>query len=497
MKKYKKLIISIVIFITASVSVLFFFLAPGISFDHDTIWHYLMGRDVLKMGLSTRNPYTWVSADTRWNQQEWLFGVFEYLILKTLGSAGLPLSYLLAMGSLVLASAWNDNFRSRLPYYYIPVIAVNAGALFPHVLPGRPAVLSTVMLPFLLVLYKKTVFKEHEDVIKFILINFMCGILLANLHAGQGLIILAFLTAMAVFEACYGFLFSEVRKNILVTRITGITSLTMGLCYNMANGPRVYADMIKCMGDSTTKLIQEWNPASFGSYKAAASICLLLSISAFCLARNITRERVMAEACIILSAVLMLHTVKASIVFTYTYSVFALELIKGADTRIEEFISRERKALISTKLFVAALGAGAVMSALIYMHEGISYDDLVRKFQKEVIDDEMIEAIRENGGRLIHGYDISNYLMWNDIKVFVDTRQQPYMSDLYGVRSMNDALVIGFSGRPDDIKESLERYDYDLVLTGDALNTDWYFYDNDEYELIYRDTKNNALYRRK
>ena len=100
---------------------------------------------------------------------------------------------------------------------------------------------------------------------------------------------------------------------------------------------------------------------------------------------------------------------------------------------------------------------------------------------------QMVEYIKENmdykNMRIYHEYDIGSYLLYNDIKVFIDSRSDLYMKEFNkGCNAFNDAL-----GMPYNYREVLDKYDFThiLIFNKDGLNKIVELLP--EYELIKKD----------
>jgi hypothetical protein len=182
-------------------------------------------------------------------------------------------------------------------------------------------------------------------------------------------------------------------------------------------------------------------------------------------------------------------------VFLYPYLVDFVKWIAGNKIR---YIEKYKPLNLYS---VAGMIVGIVISINILL---LKYPDSFGKFvdqsQALKISDEVIDYLKERKDcHLLNAYNNSNFLMWNDIKVMVDTRFFPYDYEDDEMNAIDAVFSLDLTrGSSEEIKEVLEKFDIDTVFIDDELKPiEWYFKYSSKYELVVSDSFENAVYVRK
>ena len=94
-----------------------------------------------------------------------------------------------------------------------------------------------------------------------------------------------------------------------------------------------------------------------------------------------------------------------------------------------------------------------------------TFGDLVDKNTEFQI--EIVEYLKDNNinDKLFCGYTTGGWLIWNDVKQFIDSRQQPFTEEISGNTQLDDTL---YAVRGNDVYEDMvklfDKYDIDYVL---------------------------------
>ena len=122
-----------------------------------------------------------------------------------------------------------------------------------------------------------------------------------------------------------------------------------------------------------------------------------------------------------------------------------------------------------------------VLGCLLFGITSTGLTEALNEPLKPVLSDEVIEVIKEkNPERLYNDYDFGGYLIYNDIKVFVDGR-----ADMYSKYNLKDA--VNLSKLDEGAEEIIDKYDFDMfvIYKDSPLN---YLLKNDEtYNLLLDD----------
>ena len=104
---------------------------------------------------------------------------------------------------------------------------------------------------------------------------------------------------------------------------------------------------------------------------------------------------------------------------------------------------------------------------------------------RDGISDNMITYLQERDAKLLNGYDTGNYLLWNDIKVFVDTRQHPYVKEFGELTAVDDMFDMSNTKNKRVMDAYFDKYDFDTVLSDKiSLDVDWYMQQRTDFKRI-------------
>lgn len=135
-----------------------------------------MGEDIIENGvIDCNNYYSWIEG-TQWNQQEWLFDVLLYLSLSLFGLVGYYLFYTISQVILYSSGYLLNRKRLHYPLVYFVFIVVYLYNT-PIVLMNRPSGLSTLSVILFVLLFRQPSWKT-------ILLYFVSGVIIGNLHCG-------------------------------------------------------------------------------------------------------------------------------------------------------------------------------------------------------------------------------------------------------------------------------------------------------------------------
>ena len=467
------------------------------SFDNDMIWHYIMGRDIRLNGISCENPYSWING-TVWNQQEWLYDLIFYSVVEFGGMLGyiimalIPLVVLYIVGFLYGAKGKSIFiyllFYSAV-YYFMPKNAIS-----------RPVWYSTLFLPILVLVYLKL-----QKTVKMAVIFFLSGILLSNLHLGQGEAIGIFLILCFMVDLVYGVMNKSIDPKYYAGRISGIILFFVGMFFNPVGvGMVIESFKMLLFGVSSeyNSFIKEWKPYSPNDLPKALLLVMVVLICGYGLARFREKEDYIKIGLMLASVLAIFKSAKVGVisvmliqVFLYPYLIDFAKWIAGNKIK---FMDKHKPLNIYS---VAGMIAGIVISvSILLLKYPDSFGEFVDQSRALKISDEVIDCLKERkDSHLLNGYNNSNFLMWNDIKVMVDTRFFPYDYEDDEINAIDSVFSLVLTrGSSEEIKEILDKFDIDTVLIDDELKpVEWYFKYSSKYELAVSDSLGNAVYVRK
>ncbi len=472
----------------------YFFVSTRYDFDLDLIWHYLMGRDIINSGvISKENFYSWIPG-TEWNQQEWLFGVLFYLIVDNLGMIGFHLMYISSVIIILMIGYKKNKNRMESVWFYI-LMSLLVMTFVPMCAPNRPSDFSTLFLPIMLLLYDN---KSRAWQWKYVL-SLLIGIFLCNFHCAQGIAILAMIVVRLVLDVICNLVFGSKRTaKYYGIKIGFILSYIVGL---MVRGPLLIMDMFRVLKMSSTRYIQEWQQMPLNNYVTIFILMIVLLSLGYALCHHMDERTVVEVAMISATLMLSLASAKSSILFVYMFIVYGYRYF---EEMLCDSLYRVTGKNVDMLLFVPkglaqfAVGLGIMVSILFTTGGEFNFKNQLNTWSDNKIGGNMISYLQAGQYNLLHSYDDANYLMWNGVKVMVDTRQQPYAKENGKTQTCDDVFYLMYHTQDkDEITRVLKQYDVDAVLCTKSLNLNWYMSYCSDFEIAKEDTYGNILWIRK
>ncbi len=485
--------------------------------DPDILWHILMGRDICLSGrISMDNPYTWIPG-THWNQHEWLYDIMIYLVSE-LGTACYLALYSLLLIGLFLSGLRLNRGRIRAAGLYA-VFFVLCFTSFPMNFMNRPSYFSSVLLPVLFFLEERCLRKDVGRNGRMTVLFFGVGVFLANFHCGQAMVIGAFLLVRLLSDSIYLLIRRrDAFRALMPGKLIRTAAFLLGLCLNPC-GPAQLGNTFLVAGMQSTGHIAEWEPLELPEYwLAGLTVCYLLTIG-YTLGRFLLNEvsakrfvvsvpgqdsavpdgrRMLSDIISLCAAfVLTLKSQKSTVLLVYLLILIWYPYVEHMIRFIWlAFFGGWRKRpvfpvpgwLIAVAVVLGMIGGVAAQSAGCR-----DFTDYVDSQRAEWMGDEVLEALRGRNYRLLHGYNLSPFLMWEEIPVCMDTRQQPYASETGDTEILDDVMELNRTDG-EAIDSLLEKYDIEAVMVSEDFDIRWYLEREDSFRLTAEDERGNSVW---
>ena len=197
--------------------------------------------------------------------------------------------------------------------------------------------------------------------------------------------------------------------------------------------------------------------------------------------------------------VLMFVSVKSTIIFTYCYPFIGYKYFEDIYFSVKDRLKNKsiripKLSYNAPTVFISIFLAVIIGGCFFVFVGGKSFKKAVAISSEEYVSEDIIEYLKDNKpDRILNGYVTGNILLWNDIKVFQDSRQHPYIKEM----GNEDAVDIYMKIRKDIdgsfTDEIFEKYDFDAVITNDELKINWYLQNSGKYKRVI-DTKTSDLW---
>lgn len=451
--------------------------------DTDLLWHIKIGEEVFaNKTVSLSDTFSW-QGGLVWYQQEWLFGCFIYLI-SLLPDLCFELLFILNSTSMIIFGMWCSKPSSKLGYV---LVAVFLFAFIPSNHANRPSEFSVWMVVGMLY-----ILMGQLSWIKKSVIMFLGGVLISNFHAACILPLFGFgfLLFVAEIMLC-------LRKKGESRRLFG---LPVSYVFFIAGtffcpcGVSLYSHLLTVTGTQSTRYISEWVPWEPG---VAGFFIIVISLASlffsFSVIWNDARQFRSLFVWLGGFGLTCLYGCKGG-TFLLLLSLFMLypyiELLGRYCISSFAFLKR-----VEEYGFVFFIGFSLGVLLLVETPDYTPFLAKTESFIPEALIAELVSGVEEQGEdfRIFNSYSAGNYLIWNDIPCFIDSRQMPYVSNFNGGGSLDNYLELlhndGFSITQYD--EFFDKYDFTYVLVSDEFDISEYLIYRGDYEclLFYEDTR--------
>ena len=421
----------------------------------DYYWHVRIGKYIIN---NLKIPYTdifsWYGElnNLHWISHEWLYECLIYgfkYIFGNLGSLIYTLLSLLGISSIIYYYNKKDFEKNT---FYTILLALIGLLIFGFKLLPRPHLLSYLF--FTITLYLSfDLYKNPKS--KKIYFSLLISILWANFHGGSSnlsyIIYLMFLS-INIFSIKYKNISNnKLNKEQILKYVYAIVTSIVGIIINPHTFKMIlypyqnmgYKIMIDC--------IEEWQGIKLNPEGIIYIVLILILI--FIFIRRLKKKEKISLTNLLITIVFIIMGIKSIKFMPYLY-IFVCFYIPSYFKKNKFYIN---PIVISIILIIANI-------FFIFSYK-----------EKKLISDDIINYLKDNKvERLYNAYDLGGYLIYKDIKPFIDGR-----ADMYIDTNFKDVCYIE-QGK--DL-ELINKYDFDyyLVYKDSYLNE---YLHNNNYEVI-------------
>ena len=455
--------------------------------QNDTFYTIKVGEVIEKYGVDMKDHFSFI-PNLKYTYPHWLYDLGVFKIYKSFGFDGLFISNMIL--TFILCTSMFITTNKIIKNYGIAFITtIFTSAFLNPFITVRAQLVSYILL--LIILYSIEMLREHGKYRYFAYIA-LSSILLANIHAAvYPVIFLLFMPYLA--SDLLSKFFKASKDSILVvdkpknTKLLLFGLLLCILCGFFSLTNSTYTYILYIMMGSSTSVIQEHASASLSNNPF---IYIYMGLFLFILLTKKIKIK-LADLFMIgglfLLALLSLRSFSLFIILSLYSFARLYEVIEKNYLKKTTMTSAFKMPVVM--IFITFIVS---LAGIINFSEELKEDYI----SKEEYPVEMVNYIKENmdykNMRIYHEYDIGSYLLFNDIKVFIDSRSDLYMKEFNkGCNVFNDAIKM-----PYNYRELLDKYDFThiLIYNKDGFNTIVDLLP--EYELIKKDD-NFSLYEKR
>lgn len=453
MKKEKKILLFIFILLI-SMSIFLF------SFGSDFFWHLKIGEYIsIHKEIPFTDIFSWYGEKNHlaWISHEWLFEVIIYQFFHFGKEIGVFLYVLLMLVSISII-LWKQNEKIFIKHPTKTIVWAILGMLiFANKTLPRPHLISYLL--FALTIYFAYDTFQNENSKKIYLSPFI-SLLWANFHGGSSnlsYIVYGLFLLLSILIKKYRNIKKIQQRKYLYAFLTSILCININphgikmLIYPYLN--MTYQGMIKC--------IEEWQHLALNSIDGIFYFSFILGV--LILLFSSRKKHHMID--IILLFLFMILGIKSTRFMPYFFII---------STSILPKYWQEEKVKIQ------------LLPILCFLLLIISsfYLSIYKKTEFDLVNEETIAYLKKGKHVLYNSYELGGYLIYQEIKVFIDGR-----ADLYIDTILCDVCQIE-QGK--DLK-LLENYQFDTLIVQNHSKIESYLKNNSKYQLKLRDQK-NSLY---
>lgn len=488
--------------------------------DYDVLWHLKQGEVYLEHGVNTNDYLSWQSGLT-WTTAEWLYEVLIYLITKYTGAIGFTV--LLALSTYQICGwALKKNGTSH-PFIFLIILGITF--MFPKNIYNRPGEFQILFATIVIywALYDRNKLWLKQIIAGLFLANFHGG-QVVTLLATLGIIDFVTLIHLIVVDDSF---IKENDKKILKEITSQIILMFLASLINPM-GIEMYTVGMKVPKMYSTQFIDEWQTWNIGIASGILVLLTIIAIQTSQRFRKFNWRTLNILAIISAYTILSIRTQRLAgylqafiILFGYNYIIEFYEWIqiKVAQQRVNSLrlqLSREKPSdakddewdlykdalnarlnkmlnkltatrVISdtqevqtntveraetptkSKIIYTIIYIGIILFDILWINAQAvdvkTFGDLVDKNTEFQI--EIVEYLKDNNinDKLFCGYTTGGWLIWNDVKQFIDSRQQPFTEEISDNTQLDDTL---YAVRGNDVYQDMiklfDKYDIDYVL---------------------------------
>lgn len=477
----KTKIISIIIIVLLCVCVC----NISLSYNNDTFYLIKLGESISKYGLDMKDHFSWIIS-LPYTYPHWLYSIFLFFIYDNFGFLGIYLSCIIVfiVLSLIIYYVNIKINKSNLLALIVSFVSVMSLSLF---MVPRSQSISIIFL-FLEVYFINNLINTGK--VKYSIYLIICSLIIANVHATIWIVFFIFFMPFLGEQIVY--LFNKKKKitfnhltinkinNIKLLLVTFIICLLMGL---FTPSRICYTYFFKIFLGNSQNYISEHYNLQILKYPLLIVLCGLFFF-------NKSKIK-LSELLMIGGIVLMTIISQRHIIFFSTIGIlyFSIVLKRNIDDKKDQtfnILENRINKWWGIPMFL-------IVSLSIFCYFNVSSNIKGGFIDKEVYPVDAVNYIKNNldyqDMKIINNYDFGSFLLFNDIKVFVDSRCDLYLKEFNGQNKsiLDDYYDLFNTQMITKYDDYLSKYgaDYFLIYKKDFL---YYFLTRDNnYHLVYED----------
>ena len=462
------------------------FCKMSLSTSNDTFYLIKLGENISKSGIDMLDHFSWI-PNLAYTYPHWLYSVFLYFIYNNFGFVGIYIENILCYITLALSIYYvnikvNKNNMLALVTTFVAICSLNS-----FIVPRSQSF--SIIFIFLEVYFINQLVNTGK--IKYSVYLAFCSLIIANIHAT--IWIGFFIFFLPFFGEYFMYLFCKKRKKELfnnrlsIEKVKNIRMLfiTFLICFAMGliTPTRIcYTYFIRTALGNSQSTIFEHLPLVIIHYPL---VIIPLFLFFFVKSKMPLRDYLMVYGIILMSFISVRHLIFYFTIVLFYCSVFIKRDIDNNNDQTFDILERK---VMNNKPFMVLTISFLFLLCYVQIDDNFK-DDFVDKNDYPVL---AVNFIKENldyqNIKIINHYNDGSYLLFNDIKVFIDSRCDLYLKEFNpGVEVVDDDVKYTSLDGGYDYNALVEKYKGEYILS----RKDNYIYfilkNDNRYKEIYSD----------
>lgn len=455
--------------------------------QNDTFYIIKLGEDILKNGIDLLDHYSWIN-NLSYSYPHWLYDVIIYLIYNKFNYFGIYISTIILYIILIL-SIYIINLKINKNELMATVISIVSIPCLVGFVTARSQLVTAILFLWQVYLIEKLIKTGNKKNIIYLSI---ISLLVANLHATiwifYFILYLPFLGQHIIYKLLNKKKKSEFNsskliiteiKNIKILIISAISGFFMGF---LTPSKICFSYIFKVMqGNSQNYIIEHAPMVLIENWTFLIFIVVILIILMFTNTKIKLKELFMTSGLIFMSLCSVRHIVFFYIIGLLYFSILCNRYLNEKKDYTLEIITN----LFTTNKLIYIISFIIIICLSIYkFNENFSHDyipkkeypiDAVKFIKNDLKDDEI---------KLYNDYNIGSYLLFNNIKVFIDSRCDLYLKEFNGLKYsiFDDAMNI-----EKNYEKKFKYYGVTHVLTSNKTILHRIISKDKDYIVLYKD----------
>lgn len=423
--------------------------------DGDTFFHIKVGEYITKHGIGTKDPFS--MHNLSYTPQQWLSDSIFYHIYNMFGYMGLVILLHIVLVMIILILYQINKLSGNK--HKLSIISIYTSLALLNIfgfMVVRPQIFTYVLFLLQIYLLEKYLKTKRKRYLAFVP---LVSLLTANFHIGTipmvFILVLPYLVN-SIFKIEKGKIYGDYHKQDFIWLLSTLFLSILTAFLNPYGIKKILYFTI--LFDANTQMIKEWQSPSF---KGIQGVLIFLAFTLGILAFITSNKKISLKNLLMYFGLLFMSLYSLRY---FPYFVLITQPI------IVSILSQNNKIMNAKKSILTLNQKKLVKVVFIVLLAFLAIDKFNYDYKVVDLDGYPVNAVQYlkentdyNNIRLYNEYIHGGYLMFNDIPVFIDSRQDLYLNSYNpGCNVFNDYINV-VKGKK-HYKVFLKQYDFEFFI---------------------------------